>query len=110
VSDYSGYSCNAMRARAPPHRARAALSLAQPTDVTAVLPVSLMTLYQLSREENAQGCRYGPYQQPCASSSRDSWYNVTSDTGSTAVTSVGCANDSATRALRGARARMALQL
>ena len=30
------------------------------TPVTVVLPVPLATLYQLSREENAQGYWYGP--------------------------------------------------
>ena len=59
-------SCNVTCARAPPAaravRAGAALSLAQPTDVTVVLVVPLVTLCQLSREENAQGYWYGPYQ------------------------------------------------
>ena len=43
------------RARARRARAGAALSLAQPTEVTVVLVVPLVTLCQLSREENAHG-------------------------------------------------------
>jgi hypothetical protein len=64
--------CHA-RTRAP--RACCAVIGTWPTDVTMVLPVPLVTLYQLSREENAQGCRYGPYPRPCAFSSRDSWHS-----------------------------------